>query len=85
MFRDDPLAQDYLAYVRGELQNRTPIKKIEPPEVFFLRREGRDFRDPTEASTLRAEGTDPRYKAIEKIYQVLLGFPRGGVKERKPE
>jgi len=82
-FRDDPLTQDYLYYVQNQLQERVPISEIEPPERFFLRRQGKDYRDQNELDDLRASGNDPKYKAISKIYEVLLGFPRPGIGEKK--
>ena len=72
MFRDSPLAQDYLHYVQEQLQNGAGLKEIEPPETFFLRKTG---GDPKEADLLRAEGTDPRYQAISRIYGLLKGMP----------
>lgn len=72
MFRDNPLAQDYLYYVQDQLQRGAKLADIERPESYFLRLTG---GDPKEAELARLTNTDPRYQSIARIYDLLKGMP----------
>ena len=68
VFRDSPLAQEYLYYVQDMLQKGAGLEDITTPEEYYMRYMKGDPREQTLASM---ETTDPRYTAIKRIYDVL--------------
>ena len=82
MFRDNPLAQDYLRYIQKTIEEGVPLSTIETPEAYYLRMSDPGTRiDATRLANTRIEEKDERYRAIKRIYD-LLASP--DLPERQP-
>lgn len=71
-FRDDPVAQGYLFYIQKMLADGAKRKDIATPGEFWANSSRGDIK---ESELNKIESTDPSYKALERIYNLLGGMP----------